>query len=333
MRRRFAVMVRCVLSAAALYALWRELHGLRVGPLMSQMAAVGPARVIVALAATVASFALLGVVEVLALRRTAVAGEREVPVSTAMITAFVANALSQSVGIAVLTGAAVRVRAYARPGLDAAAVGRVTAFVTITATLGLLAAGSAAIYAAGRDAIDGAAAFATRPTALLLAMLVVAYLAWSMLGAADGVGHRRWRLVRPSPTLAVGQILISALDWLVTGVVLYAFMPTHVGLTPGLVLGAYMIAQTAGVTSHVPAGAGVFELVAIAVLTHGAEGAPRTGIVAALVLFRLTYYVLPLCAAMVVAVATRPARRTAPLGRIHRRELVSPLEREVQLVA
>ena len=333
MKRRFAVLLRSLLSAAALYALWREVHRLRLAPLMSQIAAVGPARIGVALAATAASFALLGVVEVLALRRTAVYGEHEVPVSSAMTTAFVANALSQSVGVAVLTGAAVRVRAYARHGLDAAAVGRVTAFVTITATLGLLAAGSVAIYAAGAGAMGGAASFATRPTALLLAMVVAAYLAWSMLGAAEGVGRGRWRLARPSPALATGQILISALDWLVTGVVLYAFLPAHTGLTFGLVLGAYMIAQTAGVTSHVPAGAGVFEVVAIAVLTHGAPGAPRIGIVVALVLFRLTYYVLPLCAAMVVAVAARSSKRAAPAVRANRRALVSPLERKVRHVA
>ena len=286
-----------------------------------------------ALAATAISFALLGAVEVLALRRTSEGPERAVPLRSALLTSFVANALSQSVGISVLTGAAVRVRAYARHGLDAAAAGRVTAFVTITATLGLLAAGSVAIYAAGAGALGGAAAFATRPTALLLAMGVAAYLAWSMLGAAEGVGRGRWRLVRPSPSLAVGQIVISAIDWLVTGVVLYAFMPAHTGLTVGLVLAAYMIAQTAGVTSHVPAGAGVFELVAIAVLTHGAPDAPRTGIVAALVLFRLTYYVLPLGAAMVVAAMTRPSDREAPATRRLGRPLASPIERKVRHVA
>ena len=316
-----------------MYALWRELHALHFALLKSQIAAVGSARVAVALAATATSFALLGVVEVLALRRTAQDRAYQVPVSSALLTAFVANALSQSVGLSVLTGAAVRVRAYARKGLDAAAVGRVTAFVTITATLGLLAAGSAAIYAAGRGEIHAAAAFATRPLALVLGLLVVAYLAWSVLGAADGIGRGRWRIVRPSPALAVSQVLISALDWLVTGVVLYAFMPTHAGLTLGLVLGAYMIAQTAGVTSHVPAGAGVFEVVAVALLTYGAPHAPRTGIVAALVLFRLMYYVLPLCVAMGIVVATRSTRRATSAPRFKRRPVVSSPEREVQHVA
>ena len=300
---------------------------------MSQVASVGSARVVVALGCTVASFALLGVVEVLALRRTDLHRAHRVPVSTALLTAFVANALSQSVGISVLTGAAVRARAYARNGLDGAAVGRVTAFVTITATLGLLAAGSAAIYTAGQGAVHGAAAFATRPLALVLALLVLAYLAWSVLGAAEGIGRGRWRLVRPSPALALSQILISALDWLVTGVVLYAFMPTHAGLTLGVVLGAYMIAQTAGVTSHVPAGAGVFEIVAVALLTYGAPDAPRTGIVAALVLFRLMYYVLPLCVATGLVVATRSTRRVTPARRFNPRAVMSSPQREVQHVA
>lgn len=295
MKRRFAVLDRCVLTALAFFALWRELHGLP-----------------------------------LALRHTVAGAGHEVPVRSAMVTAFVANALSQSVGVSVLTGAAVRVRAYRRHGLDVAAVGRVTAFVTITATLGLLASGSVAMYAAGQDAIDGAASFATRPTALLLATLVVAYLVWSVLGADGGIGRGRWRLARPSPALAAGQIVISVLDWMVTGVVRYAFMPTHAGLTPGLVLGAYLIAQTAGVTSHVPAGAGVFELVAVAVLTHGASHASRAGVVAALVLYRLMYYVLPLGAAMVGVTAMRWSRRVEPAARVHPRSTVLPLERTVQ---
>ena len=112
-------------------------------------------------------------------------------------------------------------------------------------------------------------------------------------------------------------MLISSLDWLVTGMVLHAFMPTHAGLSPALVLGAYMIAQTAAVTSHVPAGAGVFEIVVLAVITHGAPDAPRAGIVAALVLFRLVYYVLPLGAAMLVVVATRSSRRVGQGVRVH----------------
>lgn len=330
LKRQFAVLLRCVLIAAACFALWREVHGLQIHQLVGDIASVGFARMGVALAATVASFALLGVVEVLAVRRTALGIDHVVGIRSAMVTAFVSNALSQSVGISVLTGAAVRLRAYARHGLDAAAVARVTAFVTITATMGLLAAGSVAMYTAGEGVSSGPVAFATRPTALLLALLVVAYLVWSMVGAAGGIGVGRWRLERPSPALAASQVLISSLDWLLTGMVLYAVMPAHAGLTPALVLGAYMIAQTAAVTSHIPAGAGVFEVIVLAVLTRGAPDASRTAIVAALVLFRILYYVLPLCAALAVAVVTRPSRRTVPAARVHRRPAALTAEREVQ---
>lgn len=329
-KRQFAVLLRCVLIAAACFALWRELHGLHIDQLEGDIASVGLARMGAALIATVASFALLGVVEVMAIRRTAAGTGHVVGVRSAMVTAFVANALSQSVGVSVLTGAAVRLRAYARHGLDAAAVARVTAFVTITATLGLLAAGSVAMYTAGEAASNGPLAFATRPTALVLALLVLAYLAWSVLRAAGGIGVGRWRLERPSPALAASQVIISALDWLLTGIVLYAVMPANSGATPALVLGAYMIAQTAAVTSHIPAGAGVFEVIVLAVLTHGAPDAPRTAIVAALVLFRLMYYVLPLCAALAVVVATRSLRRTVPAVRVHRRSAGLTVEREVQ---
>jgi phosphatidylglycerol lysyltransferase len=104
--------------------------------------------------------------------------------------------------------------------------------------------------------------------------------------------------------LAGGQVMISAADWLITGAVLYAFMPHHFGLRLGAVLGAYMVAQVLAVTSHVPAGAGIFELVVVAILVRVDPVAPRAALAAALVMFRIVYYVIPLCIAVVAATMT-----------------------------
>ena len=70
---------------------------------------------------------MLGLIERLAIRH---ANTTSIPRRTAMTTAFVANAFSQSIGLALLTGAAVRLRAYARRGADAPAVARISDVVT-----------------------------------------------------------------------------------------------------------------------------------------------------------------------------------------------------------
>ena len=187
-------------------------------------------------------------------------------VGAALRTGFVANALSQSVGVSLLTGAAVRARAYARQGFDAVAIAQVTAFVTITATVGLLAAGAAALLATSAPIVIGTTAVAVRPLGAILGSAVLAYLAWSTLGKRESVGRGRWQLVRPSPAVATSQISLSVLDWLCAGMVLLrlhaASGSQRYNGSHGL--SAYIIAQTVAVTSHIPAGAGVFEVSVLA---------------------------------------------------------------------
>lgn len=309
MKKWTGVLVRCALAVAAVWAVARELRGVDSSALSLEIASLRPAQYLLGVTCTIASFLLLGVIEWMALRHGDGAAARRVPLSSALRTGFVANALSQSVGLAVLTGAAVRARAYARHGLDAIDMAQATAFVTITATLGLLAAGAVAVLANGGAVAVGTVSFAARPVALVLGALVVAYVVWGLSGRGNGIGWRRWRIPRPTPLLAVEQVAISALDWLITGTVLFAFMPSHFGLRLGLVLGAYMVAQVVAVTSHVPAGAGIFELVVIAILTRLDPAAPRAAVATALVMFRLVYYLIPLCVAVILAAATELSRR------------------------
>lgn len=301
--------LRFALGAAAVWAVARELRDVDARALSLEIASLRPAQYVLGVACTVASFLLLGVIEWMALRHGDGPAARRAPLTIALRTGFVANALSQSVGLAVLTGAAVRTRAYARHGLDAIDMAQATAFVTITATLGLLAAGAVAVFLNGGAVDVGAVSFAATPTAMVLGGIVAAYLAWGLSGRGDGIGWRRWRIPRPTPLLAVGQVSISAFDWLLTGAVLYAFMPHHFGLHLGLVLGAYMVAQVVAVTSHVPAGAGIFELVVIAVLLRVDPVAPRAAVAAALVMFRVVYYLIPLCIAVILAAVTELSRR------------------------
>jgi phosphatidylglycerol lysyltransferase len=96
-------------------------------------------------------------------------------------------------------------------------------------------------------------------------------------------------------------------DWGLAAYVLYLLMPNQVDTGFGHFLAIFVLAQIAGLISHVPGGLGVFEAVMLA--GFGAEGnqgleAPILGALAA---YRLIYYFLPLFAATVV-VLWREAR-------------------------
>ena len=295
------VVLRVALVVLAAWALRRELAGLNGTELLVQLRGYGPERVIGAVAATVLSFVILGAIELMGLRYAGLGSS--VPARTGIATGFVANALSQSIGVALLTGAAVRLRAYRRYKVEAAGVARISAFVTLTITLGLLATGAGAFLASSAPLRLWRAAVPVRPVGALLAVTVVAYLAWSALGHRATMGRGAWRVTRPKAGLAMAQTALASLDWVVTGSILFMVLPAAAAVGYATSLRVYLVAQTVGSLSHVPGGAGVFDLLVLALLAPVVPAAHRTGVVASLVMFRVLYYLLPLVAAFAVAMA------------------------------
>jgi phosphatidylglycerol lysyltransferase len=292
-----SIALRLGLLALAAWALQRELADVQVGEVVRQFGGYGWRHATLVLIGTAASFTTLGLIELLAVRY---AGAARVPRRTALTTGFVAHAVSQSIGLALLTGAAVRLRAYGRRGLDAVAVARISGFVTLTITLGLLACGAGALLASRAPLPVAGVALPVRLVGALLAIVVLAYLGWSIVASRDQIGRGRWLLRRPSARVALGQLVLSAADWLLTGTVLFALLPAPAGIEYGSLLRAYLVAQTLAMASHVPGGAGVLEVLVLTLAVTG-NGTQRSALIAALVMFRIVYYLVPLAGALVVA--------------------------------
>ena len=305
--QRAMIALRVALFAGGLWALHRELGGLTPAALLHRLGQYGWKHVTLGLAGVVVSFLLLGGIELLALRTSGGSAAR-VPSRAALGTAFVAHAVSQSVGVALLTGTAVRLRTYARRGLGRAQVAQVSAAITLTVTLGLFSAASWAFLGESAPIEIAGHVLAVRLIGVLSGLTVAGYVAWSLAGRGAALSSRRWRIARPTPLVASAQVALSTADWLATAAVLYAFMPSGLGLGIWGFLRIYMIAQTAGMLSHVPAGAGVFELVLIGLLMTASPGADRTALLAAIVMYRATYYLVPLVVALVVAGAAELRR-------------------------
>ncbi|MDB4882156.1 MAG: mprF [Gemmatimonadetes bacterium] len=296
-----------VLFAVAIWALRRELHELSLDDVIRSVQSYDATHLLLALLCTTGSFLALGAMELLALRY--VGRSRAIPRSTALTTGFVAHAFSQSVGLALLTGAAVRLRVYGRRAIDAVTVARMSGFATLTVTLGLLATGAAALLASSAPLRIGPAVIPMKPLGALLALVVLGYLMWSAAGRERCAGRLR-RFERPTVGMASTQILLASLDWLLTGTVLFALLPPSDTLSYVELLRIYLIAQTVAVASHVPGGAGVFELVVLALRPVDAA-ATRVVLVAALLMFRFVYYLVPLVAATVVAAVAELTTRRA----------------------
>ena len=106
----------------------------------------------------------------------------------------------------------------------------------------------------------------------------------------------RWEFRLPSFGLALSQLGVSSLDWLLSSGALYVLL-ARLGVPYLDFLGAFLIAQMATQLLPLPGGIGVFEAVVLVLRPHGAA-APA--VLAALLLYRVGYYLLPLLAAGVL---------------------------------
>lgn len=308
-RRAAAIAVRVLVLVVSVVALRHELAGLDRAQLAAALRQYDVPQVALAVLCTAASFATLGLVELLALRYAERGASRAIPRGAALATAFVAHAFSQSIGFGLLTGAAVRLRAYTKYGVDAETCARSSIFVSATTLLGLFSLGSIALLTTPGFSRLVWTRVAAASIGAAMAALVVAYLAWSSLGGNRGIGVGRWRLTPPSPSIAAAQVLLAIADWFVTGTILYVLLPHGTFASFTGFLAAYLIAHAAGIASHVPAGAGVFEATFLASVAPGAENPDRAGLLASLVAYRVLYYALPLCAAAALATMSELRRR------------------------
>ena len=307
-------VLRLAFLGLASLAIWRQLATLHWADLAPLLRSYRWPQFALAAGFTAASFLLLGGVEILALRTASVGRAWRVPARHALLTAFLSHAFSQSLGVSLLTGTAVRLQAYAGHGVSTIAVTRITAFVTGPVVLGLLSAGSVALLS-GSPLPNAALHASSGPIGIALALIVLSYLAWSVLAR------------NPPPGTAAAQIGLSALDWYLTATILFVLLPPASPFAYVGFIRACVLAHTLGMLSHVPGGAGVFEATMFALLSGNLGGAGRAALSASLIAYRLVYYVVPL--AVAIAVATLAGARRAGATPVPRPEPESFIDAHV----
>jgi hypothetical protein len=109
---------------------------------------------------------------------------------------------------------------------------------------------------------------------------------------------RRHTIELPSARLAALQLAMGAANWLLMSGVVFVLLGQRIAFPT--VVSVMLLAAIAGVITHVPAGLGVLEAVFVALLSHQL---PESALLAALVAYRVIYYLVPLGLAAVVYLA------------------------------
>jgi phosphatidylglycerol lysyltransferase len=303
---RLAPLVGAALFLAALAVLRHELHGVRYHQLTAAALGLPRGAVLLALALTALNYLVLTGYDLLAVEY---AGPRLDRRRVALV-GFLSYAISNSLGFAMLSGAAVRFRFYTRWGVSAAELSRIVIFQTTTFWLGLLVLGGSTVGLVPHPWLrELPGAPVARGLGLAMLALGFAYAALPLLRRAP-LRLGRFEVPMPTARLAAGQFVLSILDWALAAAVLQALLPA--GAVPfGELLGAFLAAQLVGLLSHVPGGLGVFETVMVLALK---PWLPVGSVVAALVLYRVVYYLVPLATALGVLVADEVQERRAQIA-------------------
>lgn len=284
-------LVTLALFVAGLAALYHLLHGIALDEVHQQVRRVSASHLGAALVATMIGYGAMACYDWTALRYIG----RYLPARIVALGGFLAYSIGNTVGISPLSGGAVRYRVYAVLGLGLGDIARISGFVALAYGVGatLIGLGALVIWP---DSLGG---LLPLPPALVRALAIIGFVLGNLL--IWGAGFRggrlrlgRWSIDAPAPGLMATQLGITLIEMLMGALVLHLLLiDADLPFMPFLAL--YLAATLAGILSHVPGGVGVFETVILAVLS---TSVPKVEVAAALLLYRLIYYILPFALAL-----------------------------------
>ena len=283
-----------------------------------KLAAIPLEGYVLAFACTLAAYAALAWYDRIALIHL----HKEKGISWLFVAAcsFTTYALSHNIGASVVSGGAVRYRAYTSKGLTAAEVAVLVALCSFTfayGTLiltGLVLVGEPQILMPllKKTPFEGISLTTIRLVGAAILALCALYVfgAWKKL---KPLVIRGFTLEYPRMEVVVRQLVAAPLELIGAAGIIYFALPD--AGNPGffIVLGAFLLSFSAGLLAQVPGGVGVMEAVFISVM----PGVPATSVFAALLVWRLFYLIFPLALAIPVILLFEEKRLEETIHHAH----------------
>lgn len=285
--------------ALAAFLLHRTLGRFTWEQIIASLAAVPLLRIAASAAFAAASYICLTGFDWLAVRYT---GHR-LPYRKVALASFCSLSLGHSIGFAALSSGAVRYRFYSQWGLKTGDIAKVIVFCGATVALGLMVLGGFAVLlrpdlAQEITGLGGPVLTAIGATCLALTLLYLLLAATLHRDFCIG----RWTLHMPSLAVAAGQVIVGALNFVFVAACLYQALAGLADINFIAVATVFVLANVATLITHVPGGLGVIEGVVLYLL-------PQSGIIGGLLVFRLTYFLLPLVLGSLAFAAAEGFRR------------------------
>ena len=116
------------------------------------------------------------------------------------------------------------------------------------------------------------------------------------MAAPRTIGWKNFSVTLPSARLTLVQIVIGMADLSLAALAMVALVSAHATVDVVSLMVIFIFAALLGFISHAPGSLGVFD----AALLVGLPQVGKEELLAALLIFRLLYFILPFCLAIVV---------------------------------
>lgn len=234
----------------------------------------------------------------------------QLPVRQVVPVTFVCYAFTLNLS-AWVGGIALRFRLYSRLGLDLPTITRILTLSLITNWLGYM------LLAGGVFSLR----LIRLPPTWEIGTTTLQWIGFGLLAAACTYllacrfcKRREWRwreqeIILPGAKIALAQAVLGVLNWSLMALLIFLLLPEKAFYPT--ILGVLLISSIAGVITHIPAGLGVLEAVFIALLQHQFS---HGTLVAALISYRVIYFLIPLLLACAVYAVLEKQARTLRQG-------------------
>ncbi|PWK67451.1 YbhN family protein [Aminobacter sp. AP02] len=217
------------------------------------------------------------------------------------VCSFTTYALSHNIGGSVFSGAVIRYRAYATKGLSGQEVGILVGICWFTFVLSSVFVGAVVILLEPR-LLDRYTEGNYEGWWIALGIAMLAFVGAYVFGSwlhLKPLAIRSFRLHYPALPIVARQLIIGPLEILAAAAIIYFALPSE--HNPGyiIVLGIFLFSFAVAQASHAPGGLGVLEVV---FLTGLSEMDPAA-VLAALLVFRLFYLIIPLVLGVIAVLA------------------------------
>lgn len=282
-----------LIFVGAVGLLAHELRDFEYDQLLNELRNIRPSQIALAIALTALNYVFLLGYDYLAIQYIG----RPLPFWKLALASFIGHVSSFNFG-SILGGSSMRYRLYSAWDFSTVEVLQLIAILGLTFWLGVLFL-AGVVFVVTPIPVPETIAHAipladVRMLGVVLLLIVLGYIAICAVRRRP-LKIWTWELPLPPPRLTIGQIAVSSADLMVAAAVLYTVIPPLEGVSYVKVLGVFLLAMVAAVITHIPAGVGVLELVVTTFLPQ--DDAGKATAVAALVVFRGVYYLLPLVAA------------------------------------